>query len=231
MRGQLLQSFWKDSGSCHLIRPGVDGETFSAENGARYFEAIEQKYGLSRDEPFALFVGRLSTIKRIPLLIDALSALTNRTKLVLVGSGLEEARLRKYARIKGIADRVVFAGNQHEMLPGFYAMSRVCVMPTMIEPFGQTYVESLASGTPVVGFRGDGRRVLTATDEIVRDGETGVVVENVSAEALAGGIQTILSLDEGRYEAMARRGREDITARFSWKRFVSKALELSNRAH
>lgn len=227
MRHQLLRAFPKDARSCHVIPPGVDAQVFSPENGNRYFEKIERDYGLSRSEPIVLYVGRLSNAKHIPMLMDAVCSLKTRVKLILVGSGTEEARLKNYAVRIGLADRLVFAGTHQEMLPGFYAISRVCVLPTTTESFGQVYIESLASGTPAVGFAGDGRRVLTATDEIIQDGKTGGVVKKVNAQALAKKIDSILSLDDNGYAAMSQKAREDIHTRFSWSRFVTEALMLS----
>jgi glycosyltransferase involved in cell wall biosynthesis len=229
MRRQLLAGFPENARACHVIHPGVDSRIFSPENGVRLLAAIEQKYGLNRNDPVVLYVGRLSNAKHIPLLMDALSVLQKDTKLVLVGSGPEEPRLKRYARRLGIARQCIFAGVQHEMLPGFYAISRVCVLPTTTESFGQVYLESLASGTPAVGFAGDGRRILTATDEIIQDGKTGGVVKKINARALAEKIDSILSLDPGAYALMARRARDDVRERFSWRSFVAEALLLSTR--
>ena len=224
MRSQLMADFPKDARACRIIHPGVDSDIFSPENGSRYFAAIERDYGLRRDEPAVLYVGRLSSSKNIPMLMDAVAALQTRAKLVLVGSGLEETRLKDYARRLGLADRFVFAGVHHEMLPGFYALCRVFALPTIIEPFGQVLLESLASGTPAVGFAGDGHRVLTATDEIVQDGRTGAIAKETHARALAGKIDSLLSLDPAAYATMSQRAREDMCERFSWRRFVSEAL-------
>jgi glycosyltransferase involved in cell wall biosynthesis len=227
MRMQLTRDHRETGRPCHVIHPGVDGEVFSPENGALYFETIEHEYGLSRSEPLVLYVGRLSGSKHIPLLMKAVAGSKERAKLVLVGSGRDEDRLRRIAQNAARPGRIVFAGSQDEMLPGFYAMSRVCVLPTTVESFGQAYLESLASGTPVVGFGGDGWDVLTATDEIVLDGKTGVIVRTVGAEALSEGIDSILAMEESEYGKMSRLCRQDVTERFSWKRFVSGALALS----
>ncbi|MBB5348082.1 glycosyltransferase family 4 protein [Desulfoprunum benzoelyticum] len=227
MRSQLLADFPKKSSDCNVISPGVDTDFFSPENGARYFETIKREYGLRKDETIVLYVGRLSCAKHIPMLMDAFSLLKVRAKLVLVGSGPEKERLQSYASSIGIADRLVFAGTQHEMLPGFYAISRVCVLPTTIESFGQVYLESLASGTPAVGFAGDGRRILTATGEIIRDGQTGGVVSKVSASAIAEKIYSILSLNDKDYAAMSRYAREDVQERFTWRRFTLEAIKMS----
>lgn len=227
MRQQLLADFPRDARRCQVIRPGVDSELFSPENGARYFAQIEREYGLHPGEPIVLYVGRLSTAKHIPMLMDAVAMLKQPARLVLVGGGPEDARLRAYARRTGLAERVLFAGTQHELLPGFYALARVFVLPTTIESFGQVYLEALACGTPAVGFAGDGRRVLTATAEIIRDGETGAVARTPTASALAEKIGAILSLDDTAYAAMSRRAREDVRERFSWRGFVSETLALT----
>ena len=227
MRLQLLAGFPRDAQDCRVIPPGVDHEIFSPENGACYFEALHGDYGLSEGEPLVLYVGRLSTAKHVPMLMDAVATLKNPARLVLVGGGQDETYLSDYAAGIGIADRVIFAGPQHDALPGFYAMSRVSVLPTTIESFGQVYLESLACGTPAVGFAGDGKRVLTATSEILKDGENGGIARTVSAEALAAKIDEILSLDPASYTAMSSRAREDALERFSWGHFVERALALS----
>jgi len=227
MRRQLLNAFPKDARTCHIISPGVDERTFSPENGAQCFDQIEEEFGLDRNESIVLYVGRLSSAKHIPMLMEAVSSLKTPARLVLVGSGPEKTRLTEYAEKLGLSDRLVFAGTHSEMLPGFYAISRVCVLPTTTESFGQVYLESLASGTPAVGFAGDGRRVLSATAEIIKDGETGAVSKSVSPQSLARKIDDILSLPPQAYTAMSKRAREDVLRRFSWKQFVTKALELS----
>lgn len=227
MRQQLLAGFPADARECQVIPPGVDHDVYSPENGARYFPELTREFGIQPGEPLVLYVGRLSIAKHIPMLIDALALLKTPARLVLVGGGSDEASLRDYATRRGMADRVIFAGSHSEKLPGFYAISRVSVLPTTTESFGQVYLESLACGTPAVGFAGDGKRVLTATSEILRDGETGGVVTRVCASALAEKLDEILSMDQDAYETMSARARADVMERFSWHGFVERALALS----
>jgi glycosyltransferase involved in cell wall biosynthesis len=229
MRGQLLSGLPGRNGACQVIPPGVDHDVYSPESGARFFERIEREYGIAPGDPTVLYVGRISTPKHLPMLLEAMAMLQSKAKLVLVGNGPDEKRLRAIAEKLGLGDRVIFAGTHSELLPGFYAASRVSVLPTTTESFGQVLVESLAAGTPAVGFAGDGKQVLTATAEIIQDGKTGAVVEPATAEALARGIESILSLDETAYAAMARRARADALERYSWPRFVSRALALSGK--
>ncbi len=226
MQNQLKKSYGHFADKTRVIHPGVDTRAFSYESGSRLMKKIESQYGLSPDEVIILYVGRLTTAKNIPMLIDAVNCLKSNARLVLVGSGGDEARLRDYAAKRGPGERVFFAGRQSDLLAGFYAMAKVCVLPSTIESFGQAYLESLACGTPVVGFASDGNRVLTATEEIVRDGVTGRVVRQVSPKALADGIDDILTLSPTEYKTMSQRGVEDVTRRFSWSNFVEEMLAL-----
>ena len=114
------------------------------------------------------------------------------------------------------------------MLPGFYAMARAFVNPSTIEPFGQTLIEAQACGTPVVGYGGDPRQFFTATDEILVDGRTGVVVRELGPSELAKKIDSILALNDNDYSVMSSHARENVRERFSWSQFVQAALELSS---
>ncbi len=180
-----------------------------------------------RKETYVLYVGRLSTAKNLPLLINAISKLKNHAKLLLVGSGPEESRLKTCAKKYGVADRVLFLGAQDQLLPGFYAISRVTVLPSIIESFGQVYLESLSCGTPAVGFAGDGKRVLTASAEIIRDEETGCTTRKINEIGLSEKIDWILNLEKNDYAKMKLRARADVLSRFSWHSFVQSALDLS----
>lgn len=227
MSSQLSQACAPNSSVCTVIRPGVDEAVFSPENGSQYFDVLAREYDLHPGDPVVLYVGRLANAKRIPMLLDAFSLLKTKAKLVLVGGGPDEKYLRNYASQIGVGNRVVFAGTQSKMLPGFYSFARVLALPTTIESFGQVYLESLASGTPAVGFAGDGKSVFTATSEIIRNGKTGLSLEKVGPQALADGLDAILSLDESSYKTMSNAARKDVIKRFSWQNFVEQALSLS----
>lgn len=226
MKHQMLLSYGSAAEKVRVIRPGVDTAFFSSANGASQIQEITSKYGLDPNGKYVLFVGRLSVEKDIPLLIDSLKYIKKSARLILVGSGPEETRLRHYVKKQNLDELVIFAGQHYQLLPGFYTLAKVCVLPTLIESFGQTLLESLACGTPVVAFSADGHKVINATDEIVQDGKTGRVVRNVSPQGLAEGINDILALSPTEYKVMSERAVADVTERFSWRRFVTEVLAL-----
>ncbi|MYU22246.1 glycosyltransferase [Streptomyces sp. SID8352] len=103
-------------------------------------------------------VGRLVAGKRFGVLVDALALLPGDWRLLLVGGGPEEERLRRAAHRAGVLDRVVFTGVRPGVpdgspgpgLPALAAAMDVLASPSAEEAFGLAVVEGLASGLPVL---------------------------------------------------------------------------------
>jgi glycosyltransferase involved in cell wall biosynthesis len=132
--------------------------------------------GPDRDGPATvLHVGRLIPRKGVDRLVRAVAAATSETdlRLVLVGSGPEEARLRALAARLGVAERVEFRGFVDQPgLPAVYAAADVFAFPTLDDPFGIVLLEAMASGLPVVASPFAG-----ATADLVEEGSSGFVAE------------------------------------------------------
>jgi glycosyltransferase involved in cell wall biosynthesis len=136
-------------------------------------------------EDFFLIVSALVPYKRLDLAIDAFRR--RRDRLVIVGTGPEEKRLRERA-----PSNVHFQGSlsRSELLP-LYQRCRATLLPG-VEDFGIAPVESQACGRPVVAFAEGGAL------ESVRDGETGVFFAEKSPEALSDAIDRVSSLRSNR---------------------------------
>jgi glycosyltransferase involved in cell wall biosynthesis len=226
MRNQLVREYGPSAQGTKVIPPGVDSHIFSPISSISDDNDRIRSYSLSTEERFVLYVGRLSPAKNLPVLFHAMKRLRNQeTRLVLVGEGRLEDRLRGLADRLGLGARVLFVGKQSDLLPAFYRSAAVSVLPTTIESFGQVYLESMACGTPVVGFGGN-PRFQTATDEIVADRETGRVVADFDAGALAEAMDWILELPPEKYREMSARCVEKTVAKYNWKRFVESVLAL-----
>jgi D-inositol-3-phosphate glycosyltransferase len=139
-----------------------------------------------------LFVGRIDPLKGIDNLIRALALLKNKdAKLAIVGGGessLEGTeQLKELAAELGVTERVVFTGAvKQDRMPYYYSSADVCVIPSLYESFGLVALESLSCGTPIVA------NDVGDLKNIVRQGETGYVVDGNTPELLAEKIDLVL---------------------------------------
>jgi glycosyltransferase involved in cell wall biosynthesis len=172
---------------CQLMQRGVDTELFSPARRVRPLDA----------RPFVLgYVGRLSVEKNVALLPGIQRALTAAgidAKFLIVGHGVEEELLRRELPTAEFAG--VLRG---EALARAYAGMDLLVFPSHTDTFGNVVLEALASCVPAVVTPDGGPKF------IVREGETGFVVED---EGFAGAIAGVLG-DPERFARMRLAARE-----------------------
>jgi glycosyltransferase involved in cell wall biosynthesis len=122
---------------------------------------LRQRLGLT-DTRILLFVGRLATNKRVPILIEAVARLKDDrppVHAVIVGDTgdlyqTEFERCRDLAERLGVADRVHFLGRvSRDDLTAAYRTANVFVMPSTHEGFCIPVIEAMAHGVPVVAAR------------------------------------------------------------------------------
>lgn len=169
-----------------------------------------------------LYVGRFTAVKRIGLLVrafaEARETLSRTAALVLLGGfpgEWEGEHPLELAEKIGARDVFLAGWHGHDALPDFFAASDVLVLPSVREQFGQVLVEGMACGLPAIAANAHGPA------EIVRDGETGWLVEPDDGRALRDALVAAAQDDDDR----ARRGRaarEDACARFAWPALAAR---------
>lgn len=153
-------------------------------------------------EDFYLVVSRLVPYKMTALIVDAFNRL--KLPLLVVGDGPELPRLQKLA-----GATVKLLGHQpDEVVADLMSRARAFVHMA-VEDFGIAMVEAQAAGCPVIALRKGGAA------EIVKDGETGALVESQSVEALLEAVSRDRS-GRTRWDASAMRAN---ASRFSRQRF------------
>ncbi|MGN7956477.1 glycosyltransferase family 4 protein [Agrobacterium tumefaciens] len=176
-------------------------------------------------QPLVGLFGRLSEWKGQHVFLEAIAAMEG-VQAVIVGGALfgqeaYEARIREQASSLGLDGRVRFLGFRSDVPELMAAMDAVAHTSIVAEPFGRVVVEAMMCGRPVVATRGGG------VTEIIRDGETGLLVPPGEPSALAAALGRVLS-DPALAERLAQKGREDVSQRFSLEetcRSVSALLE------
>ena len=107
-----------------------------------------------KDKKIILYVGRLVHVKGLDLLLDAISEINYEYKLVLVGNGELEYKLKLQAQKLGIMEKVIFAGSYSGAnLYAWYEMANFLILPSRYEPFGAVINEALIYGCPVVASK------------------------------------------------------------------------------
>jgi glycosyltransferase involved in cell wall biosynthesis len=201
---------------------GVDVEQFRPDLDPR---PVRSRYRIGADDRVLLFVANLDRAhvrKGLPLVLEVLSALPNRAiKLLVAGDGEMRGHYEERATALGIRDRVIFAGRiPHDQLPAFYAASDLVVVPSRPpESFGLALAEGMASGKPVIGCNIPGVRML------VRDGETGFLIEPGDTAGLARRIELLVQNDDLR-DAMGHRSHQRIIQHFTWNHVGERLLAM-----
>jgi glycosyltransferase involved in cell wall biosynthesis len=127
-------------------------------------------------------------------------------RLLLVGRGPEEPRLRALAYVLGVSDRVSFIGEQADVFPYLQEMT-LYVQPSLAAGIPNSVLEAMATGLPVVAT------AVGGTPEVVLDGQTGLLVAPGDPSALAEAILTLLA-DPHLAEGFGKAGRARVEARF-----------------
>lgn len=180
---------------CSVIHPPVDVDAFPL---------------VERKDDHYVTVSRLVPYKRVGLIVDAFNAMPDR-RLVVVGDGPELERLRSQA-----GPNVEIVGHlSPDALRRCVASARAFVYAAE-EDFGIAAVEAQACGTPVIAYGRGG------VAETVRDGETGVLYLEQSAEDLRRAVLSFEARPHGFDAAVMRASAE----RFGVERFRHELGEM-----
>lgn len=156
----------------HYIHHGVAPIAASARNGDSKFRFSPQQL---------IMVGRLEKMKGHQYLIDALPLVAKEFpgfKLLIIGEGTEKNNLVNHVNRLGLEANVNFLGFQADPY-SYISNSEVIILPSLFEPFGLVYIESFALKVPVVAFD------VQATNEIIVNNETGILVPKYDSAGLA----------------------------------------------
>jgi glycosyltransferase involved in cell wall biosynthesis len=204
---------------CTVIPYGIDAARF--ERPAAEAASFRARYG----ERLVLFVGLLRYYKGVDILIRAMPAV--RGTLLLAGgeSTWRQAELEALARGLGVAERVVFLGQQEALLPALYQACNVFVLPSIerSEAFGIVQLEAMAAGRPVVSCD-----VGTGVAWVNQDGVTGLVTPPRQPGPLAAALNRLLD-DPALGAQMGRAGQARVRAEFTRERMVAEIEGLYER--
>ena len=218
VRNELLALGIGRPSQWHVVPVGVELEHLVLERPDR--AAARAALGLPLNGPVVGCVGRLVPIKDHEVLLQAgARLLRERPDVTFAVAGDGELRERLRARAQELmGDRCVFLGWVHD-LPTLYAAVDVVALTSKLEGTPVSLIEAAAAGKPVVATRVGGVR------EVVRDGETGLLVAPDDPVAVAASLHTLLDDPEGA-RRMGREGTDWVTGRFSASLLADRLADL-----
>lgn len=188
--GQSVRRFFERagaSGQVVVVPGGFDADLFAPAEAAPDYDLV--------------LVGRLSRVKRVDVLIEAIARLGGAVRAAIVGDGPLRGELMEFAEAHGVADRVDFVGWQSDV-HAWLKRSRIFVLTSESEGLSQAMVQAMLCALPVVvsdvGDLGD----------LVQDGINGYLVTPSSVDAFAEKL-SLLCEDAALRRTLGARARRD----------------------
>jgi glycosyltransferase involved in cell wall biosynthesis len=173
---------------------------------------------LSDHPPLIGYIGRLSAEKGVQNFVRALPAILNAQKdlhVLIGGDGHLKENITTVIETEKLTTRVDLPGwISHEDLPQYLNKIRLLVLPSYTEGLPNIMLEAMACGTPVLATP------VGAIPDVIKDMETGFIMENNSPECIAENVRRALSTPD--LEKIAENGRELIGREFTFEKTVEQ---------
>ena len=191
-----------------VLRNGVNLDEF------RPADRAAARAALDLDGPTLLSVGHLIERKGHALVIEALTELPG-WRLLVVGTGPEQAALQALALRLGVEDRVRLVGQvPHAELPGYYAAADMLVLASEREGWANVLLESMACGTPVLASP------IPGNPEVVQERAAGLIMAERSARGIVMAVRDLAA------DPPSRAATRAYAERFGWAATSQGQLDL-----
>ena len=198
---------------------GVNTDRFRPDAAAR--ERWAKEFAIGADEIILSTLSYLRPIKNPEIIVKACGLLAQRgvkARLFVGGDGEMLGELKQLSRDCGIADKIHWLGLVQDPSSLLQA-SDLFLLATVGEAFGLVLAEAMACGVPVVGSRAG------AIPEVVKDGETGLLVTPRDPASLADGIETLVR-DKSLRQKMAREAVAHVRENFTLEKAIAETLKV-----
>ena len=235
-KADVMQHFNVDPAKLQIIYNGIDPDEYYKQDAT---EALD-RFGIDKDQPYVLFVGRITRQKGIIHLVDAIKHMHSGYQIVLCAGApdtpeIAEEMKRAVDAAKKARDGIFWIDEMVDKptVIKLYSGAAVFCCPSVYEPFGIINLEAMACETAVVGS------TVGGIPEVVVHDETGYLVplaqshqspfaplnREAFAKDLAHQVNRLMENPERR-EAFGKAGRQRTIEHFSWTSIAKQTHEL-----
>ena len=232
----VIKHFNVDEDKVKVIYNGINLQQYVQTSESSTLD----EYGVNKNKPYVLFVGRITRQKGIIHLVNAIKYIDPDTQIVLCAGAPDTKEIGKEMEdavneVKRTRDNVIWIDKMvtKEEIIQLYSHADVFCCPSIYEPFGIINIEAMACNTAVVASAVGGIK------EVVVHGETGLLIpleqqteapfEPINpdkfARDLADGVNKVISNKDLR-ESMATKGRKRVEDYFDWVAIAKQVEEL-----
>jgi glycosyltransferase involved in cell wall biosynthesis len=200
-----------------VVYSGIDLERFSGATG----DYLIPEFSLQPDGPVVINVAHLAEHKGQQFLVRAIPHVLKQipsARFFIIGEGKLLGELQALSASLGITQALTFTGFRKDV-GAFYQAADLFIMSSVQEGLGTAMIDALALGKPVVAANAGG------IPEIIKDGDTGRLVEAANPQALAQGIIQMLT-HKDQAQSMAQRGQAVVKEQFSIDAMVENNLAV-----
>lgn len=205
-----------------VIPNAVNTEHFSKNYPADELQQLKEKLGKGQDDIFLITTSRLVFKNAVDDVIKSLSHLPKNTKFLILGDGPLKDELKQLAKEQEVEDRVYFLGNiDQEQMPKYLHVSDIFVRPSRSEGMGNSFIEAMAAGLPVIATQEGG--IADFLFDPVLDPEkpsTGRAVEPTDPNGIARAVRDYLE-NPDKTEEIVENAREMVFEWYDWNKIAS----------
>lgn len=217
----FLASYAKSMGhkkNISVIPNGVDILNFTKNIPVSKKNILQKNLDLKDDDFVLITTSRLVYKNAVDDVIRSLQFLPDNFKFIIVGIGPDEIFLRNLAKNLGVRDRIIFLGFvDHKDIPPLFSVSNAFIRVSRSEGFGNSFVEAMASGLPVIASPAGG------IPDFISDGLTGLFACPNDPKSIAEKIRE-LSGDKILYEKIRLNGQKMVVSNYSWD-FIANRMD------
>jgi len=203
-----------------VIPNAVDFELFNTRISEQQSEALKTELNKKRDDVFIVTTSRLVVKNAVGDIVSALVYLPINIKLLILGQGYQEADLRAQATNLKLSDRVIFLGYiPHAAMPPYLQISDIFIRPSLSEGLGNSFLEAMAAGLPVIATSVGG------IPDFLVDGETGLFCEVSNPRSIAQKVEKLIKDKESR-EYIVHKAGQMVKEKYVWEKVAAEMKKI-----
>ncbi|MEK7464059.1 MAG: glycosyltransferase family 4 protein [Patescibacteria group bacterium] len=203
-----------------VVPNAVDFAFFSTRKSDTELAVLKESLGKRPDDVFIITTGRLVVKNAVADTIDALQYLPANVKFISLGQGFQEKMLKEKAEKLGLKERVQFLGFiPHKDMPQYLHISDIFIRPSLSEGFGNSYVEAMAAGIPVIATPVGG------IVDFLKDGETGLFCEVQNPKSIAQKVEKLIKDKESR-DYIIKNAEQMVGEKYEWGKIAGEMKKV-----